>query len=121
MSSFTTNFRTDLNNNPTAFTTEIAQEAGLILTVDYIVGDPFEDNGRTFYTAKLLYSPVMITMRVIDKLGFYTETNTLRWSYIAMPLDLWNSLTKKQKEYTIGQMYKIEGGRMMTSFFPSEP
>ena len=35
-------FRTDRNNNPTAFTTSVAAEAGLILGTDYAVGDPFE-------------------------------------------------------------------------------
>lgn len=116
-----TSFRTDLNSNPTAFTTEIAQEAGLVLEVEYSIGDPFESNGRTFYTAKLLESPVLLTIKVIDKLGFYTSSGQLRWSYIAIPYYLWLSFTQKQKVYTIGQMYKQEGGTEMTAFFPGSP
>jgi hypothetical protein len=114
-------FRTDNNHNPTAFTIDVAKEAGLILDDDYEVGDPFEDNGRTFYTAKLLKSPVALTTQVIDILGFYTSSNQLRWSYIAIPFELWISFTQKQKEYTIGQMYIQEGGIEMTAFFPVSP
>jgi hypothetical protein len=118
-------FRTDNNNNPTAFTTDIAQEAGLVLGTDYEIGDSFQvpyGNGvRTYHTAKLLGNPLEVTIKVIDKIGFYTEMPHARWVYIAIPYKLWLSFTEKQKEYTIGIMYQNEGGTEMKSLFPTEP
>lgn len=111
-------FRTDLNNNPTAFTTDIAKEALLVEGVDYTQGDSFTSGDRTFYTAKLLGDAGEITIRVIDKLGFYTEPPNARWTYIAIPYHLWMSLTLQQKLYTIGYMYQNEGGTTMKSDFP---
>jgi hypothetical protein len=114
-------YRTDRNNNPTAFTTELASQAGLNKS-EYTQGDSFTSNGITYYTAKLLINPVALTIAVIDKLGFYTMTpKSLRWSYIAMPYELWLSLTQKQKEYTIGIMYQTEGGTEMINLFPTSP
>ena len=114
-------FRTDDNRNPTAFTIDIAKEAGLVQGTDYEIGDPFESNGRTFYTARLLGDPVIITLRVINKIGFYTKMPNQRWVYIGIPFLLWNSLTDQQKRYTIGVMYQNEGGTMMKDLFPKEP
>lgn len=45
--------RTDRHSNPTAFTTDIAKQAGLVEGKDYSVGDAFGDNGQ-YNTAKLL-------------------------------------------------------------------
>lgn len=112
-------FRTDQNNNPTAFTTDIAREAGLIEGSDYIQGDPFTDGTSTFYTAKLLGDALSITIRVIDKLGFYTTVPNKRWTYIALPYELWMNLTTIQKIYVIGFMYQNEGGTEMKSDFPT--
>jgi hypothetical protein len=116
-------FRTDINRNPTAFTTDIAKEAGLILIVDYVKGNPFTSGGATYYTAHLLGDILALTIQVIDKIGFYTSGigNDVRWSYIAMPWKLWLSLTIRQKEYVIGQMYIVEGGTEMKSLFPMSP
>ena len=115
-------FRTDLNRNPVAFTTDIAEEAKLINMIDYVRGTEFITNDQTFYTAHLLGDILSTTIRVIDTLGFYTGVmgTTPRWSYISMPYGLWKSLSTKQKQYVIGQMYKIEGGIEMTNLFPSE-
>jgi hypothetical protein len=116
-------FRTDLNNNPTAFTTDIAKEAGLVLGTDYLQGNAFSAGNETYYTAKLLGDPITLTIKVIDKIGFYTSGigEDSRWTYISMPWKLWLSLTTQQKAYTIGQMYIVEGGTTMTSLFPKEP
>lgn len=114
-------FRTDRNNNPTAFTTDMAKEAGLTEGIDYSTGDSFESNGKTFYTAKLIGDPVAKTLYVINNLGFYTKMPDKRWDYIGIPYLLWNSLTDKQKEYTIGIMYDNEGGTTMKSLFPTSP
>jgi hypothetical protein len=114
-------FRTDLNNNPTAFTTEIAREAGLILGKDYSIGDSFTSGGRLYYTAKLIGDPIAITIKVIDKIGFYTVMPNMRWTYMALPYQLWLSLTHQQKAYTIGVMYQNEGGIAMKGLFPVKP
>lgn len=108
--------RTDDHNNPTAFTTAIAKQAGLELNKDYVQGDPFE-NGK-FFTARLLGDPVDLTIKVIDKLGFYTTVPHQRWTYIAIPFSLWLNLTKGQKAYIIGFMYQNEGGTAMKDLFP---
>lgn len=118
-------FRTDRNNNPTAFTTDIAVQGGLVAGQDYEIGESFiSDDGsikQTLYTAKLLGDPVELTIKVINRLGFYDSKGSLRWSYIAIPYVLWVSLNLEQKEYVIGYMYKQEGGTAMKKLFPNLP
>jgi hypothetical protein len=116
-------FRTDINRNPTAFTTDVAQEAGLIYNIDYTRGNPFTIGTETYYTAFILGDILATTIKVIDSIGFYTGAmgSETRWSYIGIPYKLWLSFTLKQKEFTIGLMYMIEGGTDMTSLFPKEP
>jgi hypothetical protein len=109
--------RTDENRNPTAFTTAIAKEAGLVSGVDYQIGDPFYVAGQTFYTARLLGDPIAITIKVIDKIGFYTAPPIARWTYIAIPYFLWLELTLDQKKKVIGYMYQNEGGTEMRGLF----
>jgi hypothetical protein len=117
-------FRTDANKNPTAFTTDIAAQGGLILGVDYERGEPFpasEPNvgGAVLYTALLMGDPVQLTIRVIDKIGFQTATGSMRWVYANMPMFIWNALEPAQKRDVIGWMYKHEGGTAMRSLFPN--
>jgi hypothetical protein len=116
-------FRTDNNNNPTAFTTDIAREAELVLGTDYEVGESFtiETSNKIYYTAKLLKDPIATTIQVIDKIGFFNDVGQQRWIYIGIPYKLWSSLTKIQKEWVIGYMYHQEGGDTMTNLFPHEP
>ena len=120
-------FRTDRNNNPTAFTTSVAAEAGLILGTDYAVGDPFETGGRTYFTARLLGDPVALSIRVIDAIGFRTATNVQRWSYISIPKFVWDMLPDSlhpasftpSKRDVIGTMYRAEAGVTMRPLFPN--
>ena len=104
--------RTDRHNNPTAFTVDIAKQAGLIEGVDYVVGDPFSSGGATLYTAKLLGNPIEITMNVIDKIGFYTQDGKPRWTYVdkLAGANNWQSLTFNEKANVVKQMYRFEGG-----------
>ena len=111
-------FRTDRNHNPVAFTVDIAEEGGLSLGSDYVKGDSFQVSGRTFYTAQLLEDPIELTIKVIDKIGFYTSSGARRWLYISIPYKLWMSLTLEQKKYVIGFMYNQEGGVEMQNLFP---
>lgn len=110
--------RTDRNNNPTAMITLIAAEAGLTMGVDYVIGDPFESGGRTYYTAKLLGDPIALTIRVIDAVGFRTTQDVQRWTYISLPSFDWLRHTTDQKRDVIGYMYFREGGVTMRSLFP---
>lgn len=110
-------FRTDRNNNPTAFITLLAQEAGLVLGTDYTQGDPFTVGTETFYTAKLLGDPIAITIKVIDKCGFFTPTGQVRWTYITLEYALWKELSSNQKKMIIGIMYMAEGGTTMKGLF----
>ena len=105
--------RTDENNNPAAFTTDIARQAGLILGTDYETGTPF----GSYYTAKLLGDPIAITIQVIDKIGYYTATGALRWTYIAIPKFIWLSLTYDEKKAVIAFHYSREGGTAMKGLF----
>ena len=112
-------YRTDINNNPTAFTTDIAKEAKLVEGVDYIAGSPFEAGGMHLFTAKLLGNPIDTTVKVIDRLGFYTPNGQLRWAYIGMPRSIWDSLPLPQKIYIICFMYRREMGYEMIYLFPT--
>ncbi|MEB3215396.1 MAG: hypothetical protein VKN72_03915 [Nostocales cyanobacterium 94392] len=115
--SASTGMRTDRHNNPTAFTTDIAKLAGLREGVDYVKGDPFS-NGR-YYTARLIGDPVATTIRVIDKIGFYTQSGNPRWSYISSipQANNWNNLNYTQKKQIIAQMYQREGGSSLRQIF----
>lgn len=102
-------FRTDRHNNPTAFTTDIAKQAGLREGVDYVVGDPFPNNPN-LRTAKLLGDPIAQTIQVIDRIGFYTQGGQQRWTHTAIPQSQWNAMSYDQKAQVVAQMYQKEGG-----------
>ncbi len=110
--------RTDEHRNPTAFTTDIAKQAGLILGTDYEIGKAFPSNS-TMATAKLLADPIVTTIRVIDAIGFYTKSGIGRWTYISMPDFIWHGLTLEEKRDVIGFMYHHEGGAVMIPLFPN--
>jgi len=109
-------FRTDLHNNPTAFTTDIAKQAGLLEGTEYTKGDSFGDG--KYFTARLIGDPIALTIRVIDAIGFYAGMGGQRWIYIAMPKEVWLSLPFDFKAGVIGGMYHREGGNAMTPLFP---
>jgi hypothetical protein len=109
--------RTDRHNNPTAFTTALAYQAGLKLDVDYYQGDKFPGNVK-LYTAGLLGDPIDLTIRVIDKVTYYTHSRTPRWDYIAIPTFLWDTLTREQRIDVIGFHYMHEGGQTLKKLFP---
>jgi hypothetical protein len=110
--------RTDRHNNPTAFTTDIAKLAGLVLGKDYTLGDPFPNNSK-LRTAKILGDPIATTIKVINKIGFYTQSGKPRWTYTnSIPqTKSWNNLSYTQKAGVIKQMYKHEGGSALLNNF----
>lgn len=108
--------RTDRHNNPTAFTTDIAKQAGLKEGVDYTVGDPFPGNPN-YRTATILGDPIDTTIKVIDKIGFQTQSGAPRWTYINMPKSQWNAMSYDQKKQTIAKMYQNEGGSALKQYF----
>lgn len=112
-----TRMRTDRHNNPTAFTTDIAKTAGLTVGTDYVEGDDFKVGGVIFHTARLLHDPVGLTIKVIDKISFYTRAGSQRWIYVALPQWLWMSLTKSEKMSVIKFMYEHEGGSELKGLF----
>lgn len=103
-------FRTDRHNNPTAFTTDIAKQAGLELHKDYEIGEVFIVGNKSYNTAKLLHDPIDLTVRVIDKISFYNKTGQQRWIYIGMPRWLWDDLNLDNRKQIIRFMYQHEGG-----------
>lgn len=112
-------FRTDSHHNPAAFTTGIALQGGLIEGVDYEQGGSFQADGETYYTARLLGDPLELTIKVIDKIGYYTKHGTVRWIYIAIPTFIWHSFTSDEKRDIIGFHYMHEGGTEMRHLFPN--
>lgn len=112
-------FRTDSHNNPAAFTTDVAAEAGLRLNVDYTRGDSFQTGNLTLYTARLIGDPIAMTIKVIDKLSFLTAKGNSRWGYITIPMLTWVELAEYQKKDVIGWMYQREGGTAMRVLFPN--
>jgi uncharacterized lipoprotein YehR (DUF1307 family) len=106
--------RTDRHNNPTAFTTDIAKQAGLKENIDYKTGDSFA-GGKT---ALLLGNPIDTTIKVIDKIGFYTSGGKQRWTHTAMPQSQWKKLSYTQKKDVIQKMYQLEGnGGALNQYF----
>lgn len=109
--------RTDRHNNPTAFTTDVAAQAGLREGIDYERGDPFPNNPNAF-TARLLGDPAALTRKVIDTIGFYTGSGNQRWSHTAMSPQEWNRLSTREKNSVIAQMYQREGNQgALSSYF----
>ena len=110
--------RTDDNDNPAAFTDDIARQANLVYGVDYVPGTPFPAPSP-LVTAKLLGDPVAITIRVIDAIGYYTHAGAPRWTYIALPTFVWAALSDDQRRDVIGFHYQHEGGTAMRGLFPN--
>lgn len=106
--------RADRNNNPAAFTTDIAAQAGLTLNVDYVMGDIFWPD---YHTAKLIGDPIAITIRVIDTIGYYTSRGVRRWDYIAIPTFIWHALNHDQKVAVVKFHYQHEGGTTLMPLF----
>ncbi len=113
-----TGMRTDRHNNPAAFTVDVAKNAGLKEGVDYTVGDPFPNNPN-LKTARLIGDPVAQTIKVIDRIGFYTQSGKPRWSYVGSLKGAsdWKNLGYEQKKNIIAQMYSHEGGSKLKQYF----
>lgn len=112
-------FRTDRNNNPAAFTTDIAAEAGLVQGSEYVQGDAFLAGNMTLYTAKLLGDPIALTIKVLDKIGYYTKHGVERWIYMAIPTSLWDMFTLPMKKQAILEHYRHEGGTELMHLWPT--
>lgn len=106
-----TGMRTDRHNNPTAFITQIAEQAGLVPGVEWTPGDPFPNNPN-LRTARLIGDPIALTIKVLDRIGFYTPSGKPRWTYVnSLPgINNWRNLNYGQKANIIAQMYRHEGG-----------
>ena len=100
--------RTDRHNNPTAFTIAIAKQGGLKEGVDYTVGDPFPNNPNQ-KTARLKGNALDKTIKVIDNIGFFTQSGQPRWTHTQMSKAKWDNLSKAQKKNIIKEMYNKEG------------
>ena len=111
------NYRTDRNNNPAAFTTDIAAQGGLLLGTDYVKGDPFTVGPNTYFTASLLGNPLQLTLKVIDAIGFYNKFHEQRWTYIGMPVWVWQKLDTEEKIKIVQFMYHHEGGTTLEHLF----
>lgn len=94
------NLRAVRHNNPAAFTTKIAEQAGLVEGKDYVKGDPFEDSkGGTLYTARLIGDSTNTTVKIIDKIGFYTKEGNKRWGYVTdEQAKQWPSMSLAEKQ-----------------------
>jgi hypothetical protein len=104
--------RADRHNNPAAITTDVAKQAKLKLGVDYEIGDAFPGNSK-LRTARFLGDPIATTIRVIDEIGYYTRGGAPRWTYIALPKFVWQTLTPQQRRDVVLFHYQHEGGRAL--------
>jgi len=105
--------RTDRHNNPTAMTTAVAANSGLVLGQDYEQGDPFSGgDGRVYYTARFLRDPIVTSIKALDNGGFYTQSGKPRWTYTKslQGIQNWPNLNYNQKAAIVKQMYQHEGG-----------
>lgn len=109
--------RTDRNNNPIACTTAVAREAGLVEGVDFLIGDSFTVGSMILYTAKFVKDPITTSIEVIDKGTYYTHLGGPRWTYIAIPKFIWDTLNQPQKKQVIAFHYQHEGGSEMKGLF----
>jgi len=111
--------RADRHNNPTAFTTDLARQAGLMESVNYIQGDSFAvpNSNLVLYTAMLIGDPIPLTIRVINACGFFTAAGLQRWSYIGMRKAIWNLLSTDAKTQIIHGMYREETGTQLEHLF----
>jgi hypothetical protein len=117
-------FRTDRHNNPTAMTTDVAAESGLVEGQDYVRGDRFVgSDGKTYFTARLLGDPIETTIRAIDQGGMYTQSGRGRWRYLyRIPgARKWIGLTREQKVAIVLLMYRMEGGSGRFRALPAVP
>lgn len=109
--------RTGRTNNPTAFTTDVAQALGLEEGKDYIEGDKFP-GGSDLHTAKLNGEPIQATIDAFDKAAakgipiFTTDGKKPRWTYITMSNEEWSNKTPEQKKEVVQTMLQHEGGAM---------
>jgi len=104
--------RTDRNMNPTAFTTDIAKQAGLVEWVDYVKWDKFPWNSN-LYTAKLIWDPIETTIRAIDAIGFKTKWGADRWVYTSklwLNNETWDKMSPTEKANAVKRMYQQEWG-----------
>ena len=108
--------RTDRHNNPTAITTDVARQAGLIEGQDFEQGDAFPESegGNNFHTARLLGDPLETTQRVIDQIGFFTQDGRPRWAtkginWRALQGE-WPNASPERKKEIIESIYAGEGG-----------
>lgn len=111
--------RSDNHRNPAAVTTDIAKQAGLVLDVDYTIGDAFPPPQTNLHTARFLGDPIQLTRRIISAIGFYTKAGAPRWTYIQMPKYVWKMLSAEQQRDVIGEMYRNEAGTEMRALFPN--
>lgn len=109
--------RTDENNNPTAMIEQLALQGGLVRGVEFVKGTKFPGNSD-LYTAKFLKDPIKLTIKVIDRVGFYTKAGVPRWEYISIPSFIWLKLSEEAKLDIIGFMYQREGGTKLQALFP---
>lgn len=113
--------RTNRHNNPTAFTTQIAEQAWLVEWVDYEQGDAFPDNPNMF-TAKLMWDGIDKTKKVIDSIGFYTQSWEPRWTYLNDVFEwenadnIWSVLEEDEKSEIIKEMYWYETDNKYENF-----
>lgn len=110
-------FRTDRNRNPAAIITILCAQAGLTKGTDYVDGDPFPAPSNLI-TARFLGDPVETTIRIIDRVGYYTHAGASRWTYMSIPPELWATFSHEQKVRAVACHYKREGGVAMKDLFP---
>lgn len=107
------NTRAGRHNNPTAFTTDVARTGGLVEWVDYVKWDPFQwGDGRTYYTARLLWNAVDKTITTID--NYVARGSFPWWTYankIWLTPEAWKNADYNTKVWFLQKMQVEEWGK----------
>lgn len=107
--------RTDKHNNLLAITTDVAKQAG----VPYEVGEDFpeDEGGDDYQTAILIGDPIDVAIDVIDRIGFFTQDDGMRWNHEGTSREQyeqwqadWPNMSRNEKIQVIATMYEREGG-----------
>lgn len=108
--------RTERHNNPTAMITSAVAKLGGVEWVDYERWDPFiGKDGRTYYTARLIWDPIEKTIELFDRgIEKWSMKNIFSmWSYgnkLGLTNEKWKNMDSEQKRDTVLRMLKEEWG-----------
>lgn len=113
-----TSARTDRHNNPTALAwSQNVEKFFKSKGHDASRGDAFPNDPNQFtLDLSRVEDPIQATIDYIDEFTFFFKGNP-RWTHTAIQKEAWDKMGKKEKARTIKDMYRLEGGTLLTNLF----